>query len=211
MLGDKVTAERARARARDAGGRRRRAGRGDDRARAPPGRRAGAGVLDDEGAAHPRARPRPRQRDRDGGAGAGAADEERGLRRVLRRVVGGAEAGVERAGDRQPAGAPAARRLRARGGRRGTPSTSAARSARASTIAEQFDSPPARSSTALRAAGGEPEHLVSLLVYVTDVDGVQGVARASSARSGGAISAAATRRWRCSASPRCSSPMPGSS
>jgi enamine deaminase RidA (YjgF/YER057c/UK114 family) len=38
------------------------------------------------------------------------------------------------------------------------------------TIAEQFDSAAGKVVTALRAAGGEPEHLVSLVVYVTDVD-----------------------------------------
>jgi enamine deaminase RidA (YjgF/YER057c/UK114 family) len=38
-------------------------------------------------------------------------------------------------------------------------------------IVEQFDSAAAKLVTALRAAGGEPDHLVSLVVYVTDVDG----------------------------------------
>jgi enamine deaminase RidA (YjgF/YER057c/UK114 family) len=37
-------------------------------------------------------------------------------------------------------------------------------------VAEQFDSAAAKLVTALRAAGGEPNHLVSLVVYVTDVD-----------------------------------------
>jgi enamine deaminase RidA (YjgF/YER057c/UK114 family) len=37
-------------------------------------------------------------------------------------------------------------------------------------VAEQFDSAAAKLVTALRAAGGEPDHLVSLVVYVTDVD-----------------------------------------
>ena len=37
-------------------------------------------------------------------------------------------------------------------------------------IAEQFDSAAAKLVTALRAAGGEPDQLVSLVVYVTDLD-----------------------------------------
>jgi enamine deaminase RidA (YjgF/YER057c/UK114 family) len=38
------------------------------------------------------------------------------------------------------------------------------------TVVEQFDSAAAKLVTALRAAGGEPDQLVSLVVYVTDVD-----------------------------------------
>ena len=38
------------------------------------------------------------------------------------------------------------------------------------TLVEQFDAAAARVVSALRAAGGEPEHLVSLVVYTTDVD-----------------------------------------
>jgi enamine deaminase RidA (YjgF/YER057c/UK114 family) len=34
----------------------------------------------------------------------------------------------------------------------------------------QFDSAAGRIVTALRAAGGEPDHLVSLVVYTTDID-----------------------------------------
>ena len=37
-------------------------------------------------------------------------------------------------------------------------------------IVEQFDSAAGRLLTALRAAGGEPDHLASLTVYVTDVE-----------------------------------------
>ena len=37
-------------------------------------------------------------------------------------------------------------------------------------LAEQFDSAARRLVTALRAAGGEPDQLVSLVVYVTDMD-----------------------------------------
>ncbi len=39
------------------------------------------------------------------------------------------------------------------------------------TIAEQFDSAAANMLAALRAAGGEPENLVSLQIFVTDVPG----------------------------------------
>jgi enamine deaminase RidA (YjgF/YER057c/UK114 family) len=38
------------------------------------------------------------------------------------------------------------------------------------TVVEQFDSAAAKLITALRAAGGEPDHLASLVVYTTDVD-----------------------------------------
>ena len=38
------------------------------------------------------------------------------------------------------------------------------------TLVEQFDSAAAKVVTALRAAGGEPEHLVSLVVYTTEMD-----------------------------------------
>jgi enamine deaminase RidA (YjgF/YER057c/UK114 family) len=37
-------------------------------------------------------------------------------------------------------------------------------------LVEQFDSAAGRLVTALRAAGGEPDHLASLVVYVTDMD-----------------------------------------
>lgn len=37
-------------------------------------------------------------------------------------------------------------------------------------IVEQFDVAAANVATALRAAGGEPEHLVSIQIFVTDVD-----------------------------------------
>jgi enamine deaminase RidA (YjgF/YER057c/UK114 family) len=37
-------------------------------------------------------------------------------------------------------------------------------------VVEQFDSAAAKLVTALRAAGGEPDQLVSLVVYVTDMD-----------------------------------------
>jgi enamine deaminase RidA (YjgF/YER057c/UK114 family) len=38
------------------------------------------------------------------------------------------------------------------------------------TVVEQFDSAAAKLLTALRAAGGEPDHLASLVVYTTDID-----------------------------------------
>jgi enamine deaminase RidA (YjgF/YER057c/UK114 family) len=38
------------------------------------------------------------------------------------------------------------------------------------TLLEQFDSAAAKVVTALRAAGGEPEHLVSLVFYTTEMD-----------------------------------------
>ena len=38
------------------------------------------------------------------------------------------------------------------------------------TLVEQFDSAAGRLVTALRAAGGEPDQLVSLVVYTTDID-----------------------------------------
>jgi enamine deaminase RidA (YjgF/YER057c/UK114 family) len=38
------------------------------------------------------------------------------------------------------------------------------------TVVEQFDSAAGKVVSALRAAGGEPDHLVSLVVYTTDVD-----------------------------------------
>jgi enamine deaminase RidA (YjgF/YER057c/UK114 family) len=37
-------------------------------------------------------------------------------------------------------------------------------------LVEQFDSAAGRVVTALRAAGGEPDRLVSLVVYTTDID-----------------------------------------
>jgi enamine deaminase RidA (YjgF/YER057c/UK114 family) len=39
------------------------------------------------------------------------------------------------------------------------------------TLSEQFDLALANVVTALRAAGGEPEHLVSMTIYTTDADG----------------------------------------
>jgi enamine deaminase RidA (YjgF/YER057c/UK114 family) len=39
-----------------------------------------------------------------------------------------------------------------------------------STVVEQFDSAAGKVVTALRAAGGEPDHLVSLVVYTTEIE-----------------------------------------
>jgi enamine deaminase RidA (YjgF/YER057c/UK114 family) len=38
-------------------------------------------------------------------------------------------------------------------------------------LVEQFDSAASRVLTALKAAGGDPEQLVSLVIYTTDIDG----------------------------------------
>jgi enamine deaminase RidA (YjgF/YER057c/UK114 family) len=38
------------------------------------------------------------------------------------------------------------------------------------TVVEQFDSAAAKMLTALRAAGGEPDHLVSLVIYTTEIE-----------------------------------------
>jgi enamine deaminase RidA (YjgF/YER057c/UK114 family) len=45
------------------------------------------------------------------------------------------------------------------------------------TLVEQFDSAAGRVVTALRAAGGEPGDLVSMVVYTTDVDEYRASAR----------------------------------
>ena len=48
-------------------------------------------------------------------------------------------------------------------------------------LAQQFDSAATKLVTALRAAGGEPDQLVSLVVYTTDIEGY----RASTHELGG--------------------------
>ena len=107
---------------------------------------------------------------------------------------GGARRG--RAADRQSARAARADRLRARRRRGRQRSTSADRPARARRCVEQFDSAAAKLVTALRAAGGEPERLVSLVVYTTDIEDY----RASTVRAGRGLahgtSGGATPRWR---------------
>jgi enamine deaminase RidA (YjgF/YER057c/UK114 family) len=44
-------------------------------------------------------------------------------------------------------------------------------------VVDQFDAAAANLVTALQAAGGEPDHLVSLVVYVTDLDEYRGSLR----------------------------------
>ena len=44
-------------------------------------------------------------------------------------------------------------------------------------LVEQFDSAASRVVTALKAAGGEPEQLVSLVIYTTDIDGYRAATR----------------------------------
>ncbi len=45
---------------------------------------------------------------------------------------------------------------------------------RGSTVVEQWDRAAANLLTALRAAGGEPDHLVAMTVYVTDIAAYRG-------------------------------------
>ena len=95
-----------------------------------------------------RARPRPGRRDRDGGTRPGAADEGRGLPRVLRRLVGGADVIVNPPGLPEPSGyahAVVAGGAIYLGGQIGE----------GATVVEQFDSAAAEIVVALRAAGGE--------------------------------------------------------
>jgi enamine deaminase RidA (YjgF/YER057c/UK114 family) len=42
------------------------------------------------------------------------------------------------------------------------------------TVVEQFDSAAGKLLTALKAAGGEPDHLVSLVVYTTEIEEYRG-------------------------------------
>jgi enamine deaminase RidA (YjgF/YER057c/UK114 family) len=44
-------------------------------------------------------------------------------------------------------------------------------------LVEQFDSAASRVLTALKAAGGDPEQLVSLVIYTTDIDGYRAATR----------------------------------
>ena len=46
-----------------------------------------------------------------------------------------------------------------------------------STLVEQFDSAASRVLTALRAAGGDPEQLVSLVIYTTDIEAYRGATK----------------------------------
>ena len=73
--------------------------------------------------------------------------------------------------DRRAARAPRAERVRARGRRRAGTCRLPGRANRAGeTLAAQFDAAAAALVTSLRAAGGEPDDLVSLLVFTTDMD-----------------------------------------
>ncbi len=71
--------------------------------------------------------------------------------------------------DRQPAGAPAPSGF-SHAVVAGDAIYLAGQIGEGETIAEQFDSAAGNLLTALRAAGGKPEDLVSLQVFVTDVD-----------------------------------------
>ena len=62
-------------------------------------------------------------------------------------------------------------------------------------LVEQFDSAAGKLVTALRAAGGEPDQLVSLVIYTTDIEEYRR-RQTSWARSGAGTSGGATRRWR---------------
>ena len=178
----------------------RRRGRGAARRRphgagAATGRRPRARLRDDEDPAHARARHRPRRRDRDGGARPGAPDEERRLRRVLRGLVGGKEPRVDRPlivnppELPEPVGFAHAVVARRRGLPRG-PDRRGRHARRAVRLGRR-----AKLVTALRAAGAEPDDLVSLVVYTTDDRRVPRVDAASWERSGAGTSAGATRRW----------------
>ena len=107
--------------------------------------------------------------DRDGGARPGAADEERRLPGVLRSLVGGKEPGVDRPVIVNPPDLPepvgfahavVAGRTIHLGGQIGE----------GATLVEQFDSAAGRIVSAMRAAGAEPDDLVSLVVYTTAID-----------------------------------------
>ena len=98
--------------------------------------------------------------------------------------------------------AGAAGRLRARGRRRAGAQrrTSAARPRSAptatiegATLAEQFDVAAGNVVAALRAAGGTPEDIVSMQIFVTDVAEYQAALRELGAAVEASTSAAATR------------------
>jgi enamine deaminase RidA (YjgF/YER057c/UK114 family) len=59
----------------------------------------------------------------------------------------------------------------------------------------------------LPEAGGIPEDLVSITIYLTDIPDYRPTARRS-ARSGASWPARSIPRWRASARPRCGSPRP---
>ena len=78
-------------------------------------------------------------------------------------------------------------------------------------MVEQFDLAARNLVAALQAAGGQPDDLVSLQVFVTDLAAYRASMRELGERLADRISAAGTRRWRCSGSPSCSTRVPWSS
>jgi enamine deaminase RidA (YjgF/YER057c/UK114 family) len=74
------------------------------------------------------------------------------------------------------------------------------------TMAEQFDVAAGNVVLALEGAGARPQDLVSLQIFVTDVDEYR-----KSAPPTDGISAVTTPRWRCSRSAGSSIPKPRSS
>lgn len=69
------------------------------------------------------------------------------------------------------------------------------------TLADQFDAAAANLLTALKAAGGGPDDLVSLQLFVPTSPSTATRARRSAA-PGASTSAAGIRRWGCSGWPR---------
>ncbi len=152
------------------------------RARQPPCHRAGARLLDDEGPAHPRARHGSRRCAGARGDDPGAADGQSRPRRVpprldrgTRACLGGAMTPkpeiVTAPGLAPPTGfahavvAPPGRTVYL-GGQTAQAADGAIQGA---TIVEQFDLAARNLLAALRAAGGEPDDLVSLQVFVTNL------------------------------------------
>ena len=76
-------------------------------------------------------------------------------------------------------------------------------------VVAQFEVALGNLLTALAAAGGRPDQLTSLTVYVVDLDDYRAT-RPRSARCGGGWSAGTTRPWRRSAWPGCGTPRPWS-
>jgi enoyl-CoA hydratase/carnithine racemase len=139
-------------------------------------RRARLRLRQHEGHADPRAGPRPGRRARDGRAGPVAADDGERLPRLLRRLERGAGAMSGHEIISSPELAPPvgfAHAVRAAPGRTvwlgGQIAADSDGAIAGATLPSQFDRAAANLLTALRAAGGEPEHIVSLQVFVTDV------------------------------------------
>ncbi len=175
-----------------------RAAHGDRRAGRAAGRRPGPGLRRHQGAARPRARPAPGRGAGAGGGHPGPAAHLRGPPRVLRRLHPGPLPHL--AGPMTRADAPTPHRVVnpeglappvgfahavvAAPGRTVYLGGQAAQgpdgAIRGATLAEQFEVAAGNLVAALAAAGGPPEHLVSLHVYTTEVD----VYRASLGRAG---------------------------